>query len=122
MEINKLLFKPIKVPVEFYYMLLRHLQYSIKDIESYDELTKEEKEIFPKDIFENYGILKYKDEYTKDFRVVGMGQFTTAQEFADYFDNESIKDVKECKYYVKDKGKIVVEEDILKDVIELVNE
>ena len=43
MEINKLLFKPIKVPVEFYYMLLRHLQYSIKDIESYDELTKEEK-------------------------------------------------------------------------------
>lgn len=53
MEINKLLFKPIKVPVEFYYMLLRHLQYSIKDIESYDELTKEEKEIFPKDIFEN---------------------------------------------------------------------
>ena len=41
---------------------------------------------------------------------------TTAQEF------ESIKDVKECKYYVKDKGKIVVEEDILKDVIELVNE
>lgn len=70
----------------------------------------------------NYGILKYKDEYTKDFRVVGMGQFTTAQEFADYFDNESIKDVKECKYYVKDKGKIVVEEDILKDIIELVDE
>lgn len=69
----------------------------------------------------NYGILKYKDEYTKDFRVIGMG-LTTAQEFADYFDNESIKDVKECKYYVKDKGKIVVEEDILKDVIELVNE
>ena len=69
----------------------------------------------------NYGILKYKDEYTKDFRVVGMG-LTTAQEFADYFDNESIKDVKECKYYVKDKGKIVVEEDILKDVIELVDE
>lgn len=69
----------------------------------------------------NYGILKYKDEYTKDFRVIGMG-LTTAQEFADYFDNESIKDVKECKYYVKDKGKIVVEENILKDVIELVNE
>lgn len=69
----------------------------------------------------NYGILKYKYEYTKDFRVIGMG-LTTAQEFADYFDNESIKDVKECKYYVKDKGKIVVEENILKDVIELVNE
>lgn len=69
----------------------------------------------------NYGILKYKDEYTKDFRVIGMG-LTTAQEFADYFDNESIKDVKECKYYVKDKGKIVVKEDILKDVIELVDE
>lgn len=63
----------------------------------------------------------FKDEYTKDFRVIGMG-LTTAQEFADYFDNESIKDVKECKYYVKDKGKIVVEENILKDVIELVNE
>lgn len=58
MEINKLLFKPIKVPVEFYYMLLRHLQYSIKDIESYDELTKEEKKIFPKDIFENLIIKK----------------------------------------------------------------
>ena len=40
----------------------------------------------------NYGILKYKDDYTKDFRVIGMG-LTTAQEFADYFDNESIKDV-----------------------------
>lgn len=52
MEINKLLFKPIKVPVEFYYMLLRHLQYSIKDIESYDELTEEEKKIIPKNIFE----------------------------------------------------------------------
>ena len=39
-------------------MLLRHLQYSIKDIESYDELTKEEKEIFPKDIFENLIIKK----------------------------------------------------------------
>lgn len=51
MEINKLLFKPIKVHVEFYYMLLRHLQYSIKDIESYDELTEEEKKIFPKDLF-----------------------------------------------------------------------
>lgn len=51
MEINKLLFKPIKVPVEFYYMLLRHLQYSIKDIESYDELTKEEKEIISEELF-----------------------------------------------------------------------
>lgn len=70
----------------------------------------------------NYGILKYKDTSKKDFRVLGMGQFTTAQEFAVYFDDESIKDVKECKYYVKDKGKIVVEEDILKNIIELVNE
>lgn len=51
MEINKLLYT-CKVPVEFYHMLLRHLQYSIKDIESYDELTEEEKEIFPKSIFE----------------------------------------------------------------------
>nr|DAU59460.1 MAG TPA: hypothetical protein [Crassvirales sp.] len=51
MEINKLLFKPIKVPVEFYYMLLRYLQYSIKDINSYDELTSEEKKIIPEEIF-----------------------------------------------------------------------
>lgn len=51
MEINKLLFKPIKVPVEFYYMLLRHLQYSIKDINSYNELTSEEKKIIPEEIF-----------------------------------------------------------------------
>lgn len=59
MEVNKLLFKAdVKIPIEFYYMLLRHLQYSIKDIESYDELTKEEKEIFPKNIFENLIIKK----------------------------------------------------------------
>lgn len=51
MEINKLLYT-CKVPVEFYYMLLRHLQYSIKDIESYDELTEEEKKIIPKNVFE----------------------------------------------------------------------
>ena len=31
--------------------LFKHFQYSIKDIESYDELTEEEKEIFPKDLF-----------------------------------------------------------------------
>lgn len=34
----------------------------------------------------------------------------------------TLKLSEECKYYVKDKGKIVVEEDILKDVIELVDE
>ena len=38
--------------------LFKHFQYSIKDIDSYDELTKEEKEIFPKDIFENLIIKK----------------------------------------------------------------
>lgn len=53
MEVNKLLFKAdVKIPIEFYYMLLRHFQYSIKDINSYDELTKEEKSIIPKSVFD----------------------------------------------------------------------
>ena len=53
MEVNKLLFKAdVKIPIEFYYMLLRHFQYSIKDINSYGELTKEEKSIIPKSVFD----------------------------------------------------------------------
>lgn len=32
-------------------MLLKHFQYSIKDINSYEELTEEEKKICPKELF-----------------------------------------------------------------------
>lgn len=34
-----------------YKMLLEHFEYSIKDINSYEELTKDEKDIIPRDLF-----------------------------------------------------------------------
>lgn len=34
-------------------MLLNHFEYSIKDINSYDELTDREKEIIDKELFES---------------------------------------------------------------------
>ena len=50
MEINKRLFNEICYP-DIYYMLLKHFQYYIKDINSYEELTSEEKKIIPEEIF-----------------------------------------------------------------------
>lgn len=38
--------------LQIYDMLVNHFEYSIKDINSYDELTDEEKEIIPKNLFE----------------------------------------------------------------------
>lgn len=37
-------------------MLLNHFQYSIKDINSYDELTAEEKQIISEDLFNSITI------------------------------------------------------------------
>lgn len=50
MKINPKLFTG-ECDYKTYYMLLKHFQYSIKDIESYDELTKEEKEIISEELF-----------------------------------------------------------------------
>lgn len=36
-----------------YKMLLGHFEYSIKDINSYEELTKDEKDIIPRDLFDS---------------------------------------------------------------------
>lgn len=36
---------------DIFNMLLDHFQYSIKDIDSYEELTEEEKKICPKELF-----------------------------------------------------------------------
>ena len=36
-----------------YQMLLEHFEYSIKDINSYEELTKDEKNIISKDLFDS---------------------------------------------------------------------
>lgn len=60
----------------------------------------------------SYGILKYTDKSKKDFRIFGMSRFDTVQDFAAYFDDKSIKEMKECKYYIKKDGKILSEEDI----------
>ena len=38
--------------LQLYDMLVNHFGYSIKDINSYDELTDEEKEFIPRDLFE----------------------------------------------------------------------
>lgn len=38
--------------LQLYDMLVNHFGYSIKDINSYNELTDEEKEFIPKDLFE----------------------------------------------------------------------
>lgn len=51
MKINPELFTE-ECSYEIYHMLLNYFQYSIKDIDSYDELTKEEKEIFPESVFD----------------------------------------------------------------------
>lgn len=39
---------------KFINMLIDHFNYSINDIQSYDELTETEKSICPKDVFNNY--------------------------------------------------------------------
>ena len=36
---------------QVYDILINHFEYSIKDINSYDELTNEEKEFIPRDLF-----------------------------------------------------------------------
>lgn len=36
-----------------YKMLLEHFEYSIRDINSYEELTKDEKNIIPRDLFDS---------------------------------------------------------------------
>ena len=38
--------------LQLYDMLVNHFGYSIKDINSYNELTDEEKEFIPRDLFE----------------------------------------------------------------------
>ena len=50
MNIDKNLFEE-RCYYEIYHILLKHFQYSIKDINSYGELTSEEKEIIPERIF-----------------------------------------------------------------------
>lgn len=50
MNIDKNLFEE-RCYYEIYHILLKHFQYSIKDISSYEELTSEEKEIIPERIF-----------------------------------------------------------------------
>lgn len=37
--------------LQVYDILINHFEYSIKDINSYDELTNEEKEFIPRDLF-----------------------------------------------------------------------
>lgn len=51
MKINPELFTG-EYSYEIYHMLLSHFQYSIKDIDSYDELTKKEKEIISEKLFD----------------------------------------------------------------------
>lgn len=50
MKIDQRLFEE-KCWYEIYHMLLNYFQYSIKDINSYEELTEEEKKICPKRLF-----------------------------------------------------------------------
>lgn len=38
--------------LQLYDMLVNHFGYSIKDINTYDELTDKEKEFIPRDLFE----------------------------------------------------------------------
>lgn len=51
MKINPKLFTE-ECSYEIYHMLLNHFQYSIKDIEFYDELTDGEKEIISEELFD----------------------------------------------------------------------
>lgn len=68
-----------------------------------------------------YGILKYKSKHKKDIKIYGEDKDSTLEGFSGYFDEELIKDVFECKYYIKKDGKIISEEDILNDLKKLVN-
>lgn len=49
MKIKKLKVK--EIDFELVHSLIKHFEYSIKDIESYDELTEEEKKIISKKLF-----------------------------------------------------------------------
>lgn len=51
MEINNELFEKTYYE-NVYRVLLKHFQYSIKDINSYDELTDGEQEIISKEVFD----------------------------------------------------------------------
>ena len=55
MKINSILYNK-NYGNELTTMLLKHFQYSIKDIDSYDELTAEEKRIISKDLFNSITI------------------------------------------------------------------
>jgi len=55
MKINPILYNK-NYDNELITMLLKHFQYSIKDINSYDELTAEEKRIISKDLFNSITI------------------------------------------------------------------
>lgn len=67
--------------LELLNLLYKHLKYSFKDINSYDELTEEEKKIFPKELFE-YLTEKEKDNngyiltYTTDSAYNGVDSVT----------------------------------------------
>lgn len=50
MKINPELFTE-ECSYEIYHMLLNYFQYSIKDIDSYDDLIKKEKEIISEELF-----------------------------------------------------------------------
>ena len=55
MKINSILYNK-NYGNELITMLLKHFQYSIKDIDNYDELTAEEKRIISKDLFNSITI------------------------------------------------------------------
>ena len=67
----------------------------------------------------SYAVLQYMDGFK--FRSFDMSIDATSEYYADYFDNESIKEMKECKYYIKKDGKIILEKDITDNIKNLVN-
>lgn len=78
--------------------LYKHLEYSFNDIDSYDELTEEEKKIIPKEMFE-YLTEKEEDSngymltYTTDSTYNGVG--TTTKHFKSF--QKTIEKAKEVQ-------------------------
>lgn len=66
-----------------------------------------------------YAVLQYRDGYK--FRLFDMSIDDISEYYADCFDNESVKEMKECKYYIKKDGKIILEQDITDNIKEIVN-
>lgn len=98
MEINKSLFEE-KCDYKIYHTLLNLFQYSIKDIDSYDELTEEEKEVISEELFNRITscVIDYDDIYdvnaylyTNGIIIVRIEQlFCSKKEIVDIFERTS---------------------------------